>query len=147
MQWNKVVPHWLTPERVRPALIMGVTLFFVSYLFDLGLAWLGISGEMTILNNLVIAVFGALLLIFYLSTLHFEQNFLRARERATLIVELNHHVRNALTVINYSAELDDRNERLRRISESVERIDRVLTDLVPTVGSARAPRFFFPEQT
>jgi len=124
---------------------MGLTLFFISYVFDLILAWFGVPAAATILNNVAIAILGAFLLIFYLSTLYFEQNYLRAKERTTLITELNHHVRNALTVIHHSAELDDREERLRRISESVERIDRVLTDLVPTVGSASAPRYFFPE--
>lgn len=146
MSLRGLIPHWLTPERSKPALVTGLALFFVSYIFDLLLAWMGVPGTATILNNLAIGLLGALLLIFYLSTLHFEQNYMRAKERATLIAELNHHVRNALTVIHHSAELEDKTERLRRIGESVERIDRVLTDLVPTVGSAGAPRYFFPEQ-
>ncbi|HMI52961.1 MAG TPA: hypothetical protein VK525_15725 [Candidatus Saccharimonadales bacterium] len=146
MPIEKFFPRWFTPDRSRPALIMGISLFFISYGFDLLLSWLGIPGTATILNNVAIGVLGALLLIYYLSTLYFEQNYLRAKERTTLIMELNHHVRNSLTVIHYAAALEDKEERFRRISESVERIDRVLTDLVPTAGSASSPRYFLRKQ-
>lgn len=64
----------------------------------------------------------------------------------TLVAELNHHVRNALVAIQYSSSLDDKDERTRRVSEAVERIDRVLMELVPTVASAESPRYFLPEQ-
>jgi len=141
MLFYKFFPHWFTPDRSRPALIMGLSLFFISYAFDLVLSRLGVPGTATILYTVVIGVLGALLLIYYLSTLYFEQNYLRAKERTTLTMELNYHVRNSLTAIHHAAALDDKEERLRRISESVERIDRVLTDLVPTVGSASSPRY------
>jgi hypothetical protein len=142
----KLVPHWLTPERSKPALVTGLALFFISYFFDLVLYKLGVPAAATILNNVAIGLLGALILIFYLSTLHFEQNHLRARERMILVAELNHHVRNALTIIQYSASLEDREERVRRVGEAVERIDHVLMDLVPTAASAEGPRYFFPEQ-
>jgi hypothetical protein len=47
-------------------------------------------------------------------------------------------------VIGHAAMLEDKGERLRRIDEAMERIDVVLTDLVPTVGSATGPRYFLP---
>jgi hypothetical protein len=143
---QKLVPRWLTPERSKPAMVTGLALFFVSYAIDLLLYWAGVSAASTILNDLAVGLLGALLLIFYVSSLHFEQNHSRAKERMILVAELNHHVRNALVAIQYSAMLDDRSERVRRTSDAIERIDYVLLNLVPTTASARGPRYFLSEQ-
>jgi hypothetical protein len=143
---RNLLPQWLTPERFKPALITGLTLFFVSFLMDLVLSWFGVPAAATILNNVAIGLLGSLLLIFFLYSLNLEQNYKRGKERMTLVAELNHHVRNALVVIQYSSSLDDKEERTRRVGEAVDRIDRVLTDLVPSVASAKSPRYFLPEQ-
>jgi hypothetical protein len=144
MQPNKILPHWLAFDRMKPALAVFLALFFASYVMDVILDRLGVSGASTILNDLAIGILGVLLLLFYLSASYENHNFARAKERMILVAELNHHVRNSLTVIGHAAMLEDKGERLRRIDEAMERIDVVLTDLVPTVGSATGPRYFLP---
>jgi len=37
-------------------------------------------------------------------------------------------------------------KRVQQVDEAIEQIDRVLLELVPTVGSADAPRSLSPEQ-
>jgi signal transduction histidine kinase len=138
--------RWLTPQRTKPALITGLVLFAFSYVMNFLLFRLGIAGAATILDDLAIAILGALLLVSYLSAIRIEQVYLRAKERMNLTAELNHHVRNALTVIRFSAELDDRNKRLEGVDEGIDRIDRVLSDLVPTVNGEKKPRFSLPAQ-
>jgi len=61
-------------------------------------------------------------------------------------VELNHHIRNALTLLSQSAALQDGPEKFRLIDEAVERVDRVLTELVPTVGETQTPRLFLNDR-
>jgi hypothetical protein len=63
-----------------------------------------------------------------------------------LTTELNRHVRSALTAIRYAASLEDTVKRIQAVDEAIEQIDRVLLELVPTVGSANAPRSLSPEQ-
>lgn len=61
----------------------------------------------------------------------------------TLVAELNHHVRNSLCSILLNANCADPEKRLERIKGSVEKIDFVLSELVPTAGTTNGkPRFF-----
>ena len=57
-----------------------------------------------------------------------------------LTAELNRYVRSALITIRDAASLEDASERIQKVDEAIEQIDRVLLDRVPTVGSADAPR-------
>jgi hypothetical protein len=47
------------------------------------------------------------------------------------IASMNHHVRNALQVIMYSAYVPSDKEQLGRIRESVERIEWALQEVLP----------------
>ncbi|MBZ5540527.1 MAG: hypothetical protein LAN61_08425 [Acidobacteriia bacterium] len=117
----------------------------MSYILNLALSRLGITGAATLLDDLAMGLLGALLLLVYLSALYESQCHARAKERAILVVELNHHIRSALTALGYCVMLEDREERLRRYDDAVATIDRVLTDLVPTTGSTEEPRLFLSE--
>jgi signal transduction histidine kinase len=139
-------PAWLTPERAKPAVITGLVLLFSSYSIDTLLSRLGDARVATLLNSLLIGILGALFVAAYLSSTAIDQNYRRAKERMILVAELNHHVRSALTLIQSYAALDDTRERVRLTEEAVERIDHVLSDLVPTVGSAESPRLTVPEK-
>jgi hypothetical protein len=125
-------------QRWGAALSVGVLLFFVSYLSDLLLFRLGIPSAQTILDNFVIGGVGATTA--YIWVRWATEREARFRERIILLIELNHHVRNALTVIHRSALLDDQKRKRELIEEAVDRIDFVLTELVPTVGTASEPR-------
>ncbi len=52
-------------------------------------------------------------------------------ERLQLISELNHHIRNALQVIQFSAQTTQNDEAIVQIDESVRRIAGVLGELAP----------------
>ena len=51
--------------------------------------------------------------------------------RMQVIAEMNHHIRNALTPISLSAEITDNQQRIRVISEGVDRIDWALREILP----------------
>jgi hypothetical protein len=142
---KKSLPPWLAFAQIKPALITGLILCSASYVLNLVLSRLGISRAATILDDLAIGLLGALLLMVYLSALYESQCHARAKERAILVVELNHHIRGVLTALGYCVMLEDREERLRRYDDAVATVDRILTDLVPTTGSTEEPRLSLSE--
>ncbi len=146
MPLKESLSNWLTRERVTPALVIGGALFLFSFGIHFLLLKLRVPAAATILDDLAIAVLGALLFFFYVSAISLNQEYKRAKERIILIAELNHHIRDALTVIQCSGGIADENDRTHCVQEAVQRIDWVLTDLVPTIGSAKKPRFYSPEQ-
>ncbi|HKW89547.1 MAG TPA: hypothetical protein VJN21_12410 [Candidatus Acidoferrales bacterium] len=140
----KSLPHWLSFARLKPALFTGLVLFLFSFGADIAFGWFRHPGYATIVNDLAVGVVGALLLILYLSASYENDAYARAKERMILVLELNHHVRRALSIIEESAMIEDREERVRRVDQAIARIDFVLTDLVPTIGSTKKPRFELP---
>lgn len=86
------------------------------------------SSTETVLSHAAIGVLGGLSVF-----LAWERGRrYRVQERLTVVAELNHHVRNALSTIVLSAERPDLRKRLQRISEAVDRIEWVLRELVST---------------
>ena len=57
-----------------------------------------------------------------------------------LIGEVNRQVRDALVDITALAMVEDRTERLMRLDEATDRIDNVLTQLVPSAGEGTSAR-------
>lgn len=136
MRLNMPLPRWLSFERMSPALLTGLILFAASFLTDVILSWIGTPGQARIFNHLAIGIIGALLIVFFLSASYENQVYARAKERMQLIAEMNYRIRGALNLIEQSATLDNRDERLRGVDEAVRRIDVVLTDFLPSVGTA-----------
>jgi hypothetical protein len=134
MRVNRSLPGWLAFDRLTPALVTGLVLFAASYGSDVILERWGVPVTATILNNVAIGILGALALMFYLSASYEHHNFERAKERMALVSEVNRQVREALAAVAQSAMLEDRSERLLRLDEATERIDSMLTDLVPIAG-------------
>ncbi len=131
-------------ERIAGALLVGIVLFLGSYVMDVVLYRLGIPGAKTIIDNIIIGLLGALSAYFWV---RFEaEKQARVREKLILIIELNHHIRNALTLISHSVTVKDDRDKLSLIDSAIERIDRVLTELVPTVGTVSSPRLFLEEK-
>jgi hypothetical protein len=127
-------PGWLAFRRLEAPLLMGLVLFIASYTGDVILEWRRVSFTSTILDNLAIGILGALTLLFYLSTSYEYHSYKRAKEQMALIGEVNRQVREALLDITESAMFEDRAERLMRLDQATERIDHVLTRLVPTAA-------------
>lgn len=139
-------PEWFRPEYFKDALVIGFVLSIWSYGIDVLLFWLKIPKAATVFDDLTVGVLGAGLSLFYMSSVRTNQIYLRAKERTILTAELNYHLRSALTAIRLAASLEDRLKRIQEVDEAIEQIDRVLLDLVPTVGSADAPRSLSPER-
>jgi hypothetical protein len=146
MNLKTSLPEWILHEHIKDALVIGFVLSVFSYGLGVLLFWLRMPSAVTVFNDLAIGILGAGLALFYMSSIRTNQIHLRAKERMILIAELNHHVRRALTTIHQAASLEDPVARTQEVDEAIEQIDRVLLDLVPTVGSASAPRYSFPEQ-
>ena len=62
-----------------------------------------------------------------------------------LTAELNHHVSKAVTAIANSTMIQDEAERSQVMDEAIDRVDRVLTELVPAVHEDRDPRYFMSD--
>ena len=134
------LPEWILAEHLKSALVIGFVLSVSNYAMEVLLLWLRIPTAATVFNNLAVGALGAGLSLFYMSSVRTNQIYLRAKERMILTAELNRHVRGALTAIHQAASLDDAFKRIHDVDEAIEQIDQVLLDLVPTVGSAVAPR-------
>ena len=93
----KHLPAWLDARSATAAAIAGVILFAVSYAADAIMYVLKIPAALTITDNLAIAVAGAALLLIFLFRRHEHEIVARAKERAIIVAEMNHHIRNAMT--------------------------------------------------
>lgn len=53
------------------------------------------------------------------------------RDQLRTVAEMNHHIRNALQVITYAAEVDKNDASVEMIRNSVERIEWTLREVLP----------------
>jgi hypothetical protein len=142
MSVSKYLPAWLDSKNGMAALIAGIVLFAVSYVADAILYALNVPAALTVGDNLAIAIAGAAVVLVFLVRHHENEVVARAKERAIIIAEMNHHIRNAMTPLVLGVSSEDINERLRTLDQATDRMDHVLTDLLPTAGSATKPRYF-----
>ena len=133
---------WANQYNLRAAAVAALVLFAITYAMDALLYYLHIAAAETILDDAAIAVAGAAVLIFFLVQSHKNQIVSRAKERAIIVAEVNHHIRNAMTPLALVMASPDAGERLRILDMATDRVDHVLTDLLPTVGTTSKPRFF-----
>jgi hypothetical protein len=103
---------------------------------------LKIPSALAVTDNIAIAVVGAAVVLIFLYHRHEQEVVARAKERAIIVAEMNHHIRNAMTPLVLGFSSDDVNERMRTLDQATDRVDHVLTDLLPTVGSTTRPRYF-----
>ncbi len=138
----KRMSGWANQYNLRAAAVAALVLFAITYAADAALSYMHIAAAETMLDDVAIAVAGAVILIFFLVQSHKNQIVARAKERAIIVAEVNHHIRNAMTPLALVMASQDTGERLRILDMANDRVDYVLTDLLPTVGSASKPRFF-----
>lgn len=146
MNWKNKLPIWIVPEHVKFAAVVGLVLYIFHYGLDLLLARWRIPEAATVWDDLAIGILGGIVSLFYMSSVRANEIFLRGKERMRLTEELNHHVRKSLTSIRHAAAVEQKSDRVRRIDEAIEHIDRVLTELVPTAGKEDAPRYSLAKQ-
>jgi hypothetical protein len=140
MKSNNDRPRRFALDPIIPVLLTMAVLGLASHYIDIFLDRMGVPIAATILNDCAIAVLGGAALLLYQLKASRDQEFERAKERMHLVGELNRSLRSAMTLIELSAVLEDRNERLRRIDEAMTRIDLVLTDELPRAASSNNPR-------
>jgi hypothetical protein len=133
---------WLNEYNLKAAVVAGLVLFAMSYVADAVLYYLGIAAAATILDDVAIALTGAAMLVFFLVQSHKNQIVARAKERAIIVAEVNHHIRNAMTPLALVMASPDTGERLRILDMATDRLDHVLTELLPTAGATSEPRYY-----
>jgi hypothetical protein len=138
------MPQRLKLQALGAALAAGAFVCGVSYLTDWAFASLNISRASGVASKLMIGACAAVAAYIWLR--YEEECSARVREKVILIAELNHHIRNAVTLLGQSAALPEGPERSRLIDEAVDRVDRVLTELVPTAHETNAPRLFLKDR-
>jgi small neutral amino acid transporter SnatA (MarC family) len=131
----------LNQYNLKAAAVAGLVLFAITYAVDAVLYFLGIAAAETILDDAAIALTGAGILMYFLVQSNKNQVVARAKERAIIVAEVNHHIRNAMTPLALIMASPDTGERLRILDMATDRVDYVLTDLLPTVGTTTKPRF------
>jgi hypothetical protein len=141
---SKVI-SWVTSKKELSVGVLFGVLFTANCVFDQILYWRGINGAQTLLNDLAIAALGGAALWFFLTLQAEQQQISHARERMAVTVELNHHIRQAMSVVASSVVVRDEEGRLRLVDEAVEQIDQALMNLVPTAEEQDRLRFYLEQ--
>src|ERR1035441_2227779 len=106
------------------SLLGGLATFGAVYLVETVLARAGMRGENTLIDDALLGIFAALAVFFLLRHRDAEREADRKKHYASVIADLNHHIRNALQVIVYRTELGFKGfPELQEIREAVNRID------------------------
>ncbi|MFZ0584608.1 MAG: hypothetical protein WA785_07180 [Candidatus Acidiferrales bacterium] len=133
---------WLNDDILRAAVIAGLVLFALSYVCDAIMYYFGVAAAKTLLNDLAVAVAGAVLLVIFLSQSRKNQLVAQAKARALIVQEVSHYVRDAFTPLAQAMSSPDAAERLRILDIATDRVDYVLSEVLPTVGTAHEVRYF-----
>lgn len=142
MSQIKRVSIWLNDDVLRAAIIAGFVLFALSYVCDAIMYYFGVAAAKTLLNDLAIAIAGAVLLIIFLSQSRKNQLVAQAKARALIVQEVSQYVRDAFTPLAQVMSSQDTAERLRILDMATDRVDYVLSEVLPTVGTLQEPRVF-----
>jgi signal transduction histidine kinase len=106
---------------------------------DIHLARLGLSRSDILIDDIFAALMLGLVAFLWVTAVDEHHRRVRAEEKQELTAEMNHHIRNALTVIKYAAHSENRAERVRMTDEAVERIDSTLKELLPSLPDESSP--------
>ncbi len=113
-------------------LLTGLGVFATVYLVDAGLASAGLHAEETSLDDALLGIFAALAIFFLLRQRDTRRELMRQKQYAAIIADLNHHIRNAMTVILYRAELNSHSiPEHQEIRDALDRIDWALREILP----------------
>lgn len=146
MNPSKDLEPWRKYDRLSPALLTGLLLGVATYVMDFILQRLGTGASAIILSAVGIGILGGASVYFYLTASRANYNYENAKERMTLIGDLNERIRQALVSFAASALSDDRTARLRGIDEATDRIDGILADFL-TLTNGKAKQQVLPLHT
>lgn len=108
--------------------VSGIAAFFALYVIaHQVLARFGINAEVSYLDDILMGVLVAVLVV----ALEAQQELeIRAeRQRAHVIVELNHHIRNALQTIVYVNSANTPSDDTQRVTQATQRIEWALREI------------------
>jgi hypothetical protein len=142
MSHIKRISSWLNDDVLRAAVIAGFVLFALSYVCDAIMYYFGVAAAKTLLNDLAIAIAGAVLLVIFLSQSRKNQLVAQAKARALIVQEVSHYVRDAFTPLAQVMSSQDTAERLRILDLATDRVDYVLSEVLPTFGTLQEPSVF-----
>ncbi len=113
-------------------LLSGLGMFIAVYLVEGGMASAGLHAEKTFLDDALLGIFAAVAMFFLLQQRDTQRELMRQKQYAAIIADLNHHIRNAMQVIVYRAELDSHGiPEHQQIRDAVNRIDWALREILP----------------
>lgn len=124
------------PDGLNIWKMIGITLLagLVVFVIGAGLDWLLVreheSRRLTIEISDTLAAVVASALVFRLLQYEHERRR-RLRQKLEVIAEMNHHIRNALQVISFSAASSGDQRQLEAIRESMKRIQWALREILP----------------
>jgi hypothetical protein len=136
---------WFVSRRRIAVGIFAAMLFCGHYVLIQALSWRGTNESATLIDDFAIAVLGAVALGFFLTLQTERQEIAHARERMSVTVQLNRHIRRAMSVVATSTVLPNEDDRLRLVDQAVEQIDYVLINLVPTANEQDRLRFYLEQ--
>jgi hypothetical protein len=123
-------------------LVGGLVVAMVVFIIDAGLEYLlldrGISHSWTLFVSDAIAATAVAFFATYTFSLH-KQREAEVRERVERIVEMNHHVRNALQVITYWSLAERDKKEVELIRQAVDRIEWALREVLPSGLGRKVP--------
>ena len=119
-------------SRMRTSLVAvgaGAAVALVDYLLGLWMAARGLHAEMTLIDEILLAIFTCAL-VFVIESSH-QRDRKQMGEKLKTIELMNHHVRNALQTIVSSAYAHGHARQLDEIRTSVKRIEWALREILP----------------
>jgi hypothetical protein len=122
------------------SLLGGLATSVAVFLVEAGLARAGMHGDTTFFDDALMGIFAALALFFLLRHRDMERELVRQKQYASVIADLNHHIRNALQVIVCRTELDIHGiPEIQGMREAVHRIDWALREILPSRAASPGP--------
>jgi hypothetical protein len=126
-------PPWAArvsrPKLVLAAALAGSALWIVGGALD----WLVVQRFLPplpmVLADFLVGVLAAALI--YRTLVQSRSRYEALLERLEVIGEMNHHIRNALQVIDYHNRTDEREHAVQQVSEAVTRIEWTLREVLP----------------
>jgi hypothetical protein len=116
------------------ALLIGFAVFAVSGLSDILLINFNYHPWLALVDDMMLGAFAAGLVLYYEWRRHVE-----LRRKLDTIAEMNHHVRNQLEIIEYSAWTTHDQAHIARMHESVARIEWALRQILGNVDHTALP--------
>lgn len=109
-------------------ILAGIAIFVAVYAVTATLSRMHLRPEATLIDDFLIGVLVAALVV-TLEKQH-QRELRRQQERISLIIELNHHIRNALQSIVY-VNSKNNGQDAALVREATKRIEWALTEILP----------------